>query len=293
MQPTTPFPSGGSTTATGPKPRNPVGVPYYITDPDTGLPAEFDPSGRQIIPDPNDSTKKVYADTGDAVGADVKVEKRRWTASVATQVPTQLGRYGHETVNLPGQQNVAPRYFEGDEWTLANAGHDTIMQVQAAMQKAGMLKTGEFSPGFWDKKTKDAFKDLLSYANATGSTWQDSLPLIMNATPPTPKQPLTVKVTNPDDLRAVFHKAALDTLGVGMPKDQLDQMVNAYQGLETQAQTQAYNQADTGGTLTASPSADVYAADQARAQDPNLAQEHDALGFFNQFQNLVGSWQKV
>lgn len=295
--PTTPFPTA-TPTASKTSPRNPIGVPYYLTDPTTGLPLQFDQaSGRPVSI--HDDGAFYYDDTGEIAPGNLTLVKQRWTATVAPTprfdsgplTPGEQQRFitgGGPLVNL-----VTPQYFEGDEWVLANAGHDVIAQTQASLVSAGLLKAGSFSPGYWDPTTKDAFKDLLAYANATGSTWQEAGPVLAGAAKERIK-PVTVKVTNPEDLRKAFKQAVIGTLGQGWDTAKIDQMVAAYQATETGAQQQAYSMQDTGGTVTAPPDPATFAETQARAENPSLAGEHDLIntgGPLAAFRQMLGGWQ--
>lgn len=203
---------------------------------------------------------------------------------------------------------VPARYFEGDDWQPAGWPPDQIADLQRALIAAGLIDPkATISLGYYDITTRTAYRELLTTANASGMDRSQALQMALTAPrqgpgiKETPRQPLVMKLSNPDDLRAVFRKAIIDELGQGWSSDQIDQMVTDYQARETEVQQQQYamtgfgsaTEPGPGGTLTPPPSPDVYAAAKAREQDPELAQEHDALGFVGQFNDLVGKWGGV
>jgi hypothetical protein len=253
---------------------NPIGVPYYITDPSTGAPA---------------------------VGPDN--QRLRWGAQVPGLTNPHPGRTWADTLTT---QYQLPRYFDGDQWLPAQLPPDQLANLQKKMVSAGLLKSGEAQLGIWDTNSMNAYTKLLAYANASGYDAQTALDRwdsshTATGDQGTPRQPLVTKLSNPDDLKAVFRKAGIETLGIGFSSDQIDQMVNSYQQQERETQQQQYamtgygssTEPGPGGEITAPPSPDAYAVTQARQQDPGLAQEHDALGMVNQFQNMVGQWSTV
>lgn len=261
--------------------QSPIGVPYYITDPNTGQPMQG-PDGQPL----------------------------RWGASVPVPPngPGSRGIEGPGTAPSSGFDYQLPRYFSGDEWLPAQLPPDQLAALQRKMVAAGLLKPGTAQLGVWDQVSMTAYTRLLEFANASGLDAQTALDRWGQATQKNPNQgraPLVVQVTNPDDLRQTFRKAVIDTLGEGWDQSKIDQMVNAYQQVETQAQQQQYQMKGTtidpntgypvdagqGGTVTAPPSPQAYAEQQARSEAPAQAQEHDSLGFINQFRQMVGGWQ--
>lgn len=255
-------------------PQSPIGVPYFQIDPATGQPVPDGAGG--------------FA---------------RWTAH------PQIGRDENRMdaqgrlVHAGGSfDSVPPRYFDGDQWAPASLPPEQLAALQKAMVQAGLLKPGQAQLGVWDQPSMSAYTELLAFANASGSDVATALKQWGTAHDQQPggdiRAPLTVRVTNPDDLKAVFRKSVIDTLGQGWDSDKIDRMVAAYQGVETEAQQQQYamtgsgSQTDpgTGGTVVNPPNPQTFAETQARQENPDLAQEHDSLGFIDAFNQLVGKW---
>ena len=70
---------------------------------------------------------------------------------------------------------VKPKYFDGDEFGPASLGPAGIGELQAAMSATGLLS--DFRYGVWDEPSRNAYKDLLSEANASGLTAEQALNL--------------------------------------------------------------------------------------------------------------------
>lgn len=170
-----------------------------------------------------------------------------------------------------------PRYFEGAEWGPAGTGPAAIGALQEHMAASGLL-TGDWRYGIWDENTRKAYKSVLEEANAMGLTAQAVIQLRgqsasfggsgedgggsggsgggggtwqydENGNPvfvPDPEDvytppPLELKLTNIDDLRSVFRRSVIDTLGVGWSQAQVDAAANAYRAEEERVQREAYN----------------------------------------------------
>lgn len=172
------------------------------------------------------------------------------------------GSGGHGSV-----QERQPRYFEGDEWRPAGLGPDAIGELQQHMAASGLL-SGRWRYGIWDENTAEAYKSVLTEANAMGLTaeavirlrgqspgfgssdedgsggggWQydeNGNPVFVGEqyVPP----PLELKTTNKDDLRSVFRRSVIDTLGQGWSQAQIDELVDAYNWEEVRVQREAYD----------------------------------------------------
>lgn len=249
------------TTGTGTVHPNPIGVPSAVYDPKTG----------QYVP---------------------------WYAQVSGTEDDLRYRGGRPgTRQIPTTQFLPPRYFGGDELTPAGWSPDRIADLQRSLIAAGLIpQTASLRVGFWDATSQKGFETLLGYANQTGANWETALTRYGSTTEQGgPKRaPLTVRTSNPDDLRKVFRQTIIDTLGQGWDTAKIDQMVAAYQGVETSAQTQAYNMADTGGTVVQPPDPSTFASAQARQENPLGAQEHDVIaqgGPLDSFKQMIAGWQ--
>lgn len=171
---------------------------------------------------------------------------------------------------------IEPRYFDGDEWKPASRDPDSIVDMQRSLVIAGFLSpTDSFRLGAWDEPTRDAYKSLLEYANASGLTADVALQRYAEGTPPpggtgggggsgqggssgpgsyfdpitgewvTEKfkpPPLELRTSNKEDLRRVMRSAVIDKLGEGWSQAQIDELVDAYNWEEIRTQKDAYDQ---------------------------------------------------
>lgn len=283
----------GSRTAGGQQPSGPIGVPYYVTDPNTGLPQEADPSGRYVTKD--DNGKNIYADTGEPFHG--QTHKVRWSAQVDTidtldesrsGGPFHVGQRSLPTTTTT--QSVAPRYFSGEEWRPGSLQSDDMIALQKYMVSVGVIKPGVGQFGVWDKTWADAYQKVLGFANSAGLDVQTALTRWgdMGAAEGEQRAPLVKQLTNPDDLRKAFHDTIVNTLGQGWTQDRIERMVQNYQAEEAAAQQQNYDIEPTGGTVTAPPSPAAFAEAQARQEDPKSAVAHTGLSYEKKFFDMLG-----
>lgn len=153
---------------------------------------------------------------------------------------------------------------------------DELAHVQDALARAGLL-SGEYRSGWPDSKTKTAYKKLLEMSNRVGTPWQMTLQNLIAGEDGSGggggggrrggggggggRAPLTVQLSNPEDLKKVFSQVALATTGVGKIDDaDADAMVAAFQQHERSFQQRAFNA--IGGEIVAAPSVQSFAADE-------------------------------
>lgn len=198
------------------------------------------------------------------------------------------------------KRTYTPRYFEGYDWRPASLPPDRIVQLQRALIDAGLIDgNAKIHLGVWDETSRDGYRKLLAFANASGldehaalNQWKMTRDQFGDPAQSLP--PLQVKLSNPDDLKLVFRKAVMDSLGEGWDETKLDAMVASYQEQERQAQTEAYNlQVANGGegaagTVTTPPSPDTFALSQVESEDPTGAQAYKGLHFQNEFFQMLG-----
>lgn len=159
-----------------------------------------------------------------------------------------------------------PAYYEDDVLRPATLDPGSIGQLQGALAASGLL--GDFRYGIWDDASQDAYRSLLSEANAAGLSAQAMLqhrassvdmpgagsengrghwemdesgnPVFVED--PYVAPPLELRTTNKADLARVFRAAVIDKMGEGWSQEQINELVDAYNWREIQVQTDAYNQ---------------------------------------------------
>ena len=167
------------------------------------------------------------------------------------QILPQLG--GFE----PAGQTVAnqPKYFSGDEDAINSYSKETIAQLQYNLSRNGLMGR-KYTPGIVDNQTRSGFKELLGVANRQGTDWSAALSSVAQAGVSTGTKLPAYQLTNPEDLKAVFRKAAQDSLGRNLQDGDINRLIQAYQAQEAQYQKQV---ATVGGVVTQAPSAQAFA----------------------------------
>lgn len=96
--------------------------------------------------------------------------------------------------------------------------------------------------------------------------------------------PRRYRVSNPEDLKAVFKQVSQQTIGRDFTDDEAMRAVQAYQQQEIAAQQAAYG----GGTSTQVMGADVFAQQFAQQVAPTEANGYKFLGYMNRLFNAAG-----
>lgn len=211
-----------------------------------------------------------------------------------------------------------PRYFEGAEWTPAGLSPQAIRELQMQMAMTGLLNS-DFNPGVWDDPSVDAYKQLLSFANARGVTWEAALELYTQSVSETGGRiqwdpatgqfvpagsggtgtagppPLITRTTDPLVLKQIFRSAAIEQLGTGWDQTRVDSAVQAYNQLEVQRQQELYDMqvANMGqgvsGSVVEIPSAEAWIGSYIEGQDPAGQQANSMLNYTGEAIQLLGS----
>lgn len=157
----------------------------------------------------------------------------------------------------PAGQTVAnqPKYFSGDEDAINSYSKETIAQLQYNLSKNGLMGR-KYTPGVVDNQTRSGFKELLGISNRQGTDWINALGSVSQAGASTGTKLPAYQLTNPEDLKAVFRKAAQDSLGRNLQDGDINRLVETYQAQEAQYQKQV---STVGGVVTQAPSAQAFA----------------------------------
>jgi hypothetical protein len=231
------------------------------------------------VDNPTATSKGVYI--GVEAGSDLE---RYGYQSQRTIAADPYARTGPASFSRIEQLSKKPKYKVGYlnskdfARELGNFDPQAIYTYQQYMNQAGLLD--KFSPGVMDAATRGAFKELLTSANQHAGTWQGELDAVLQAggktgDTGTSTPPLTVNLTNPDDIKAVATTAAQSLLGQNLSDDQLNNFVSTFQAQERDFQTTSYNQQYTpgvgygpGGEATQAPDLKTAATNYAKSSDP-------------------------
>lgn len=167
-----------------------------------------------------------------------------------------------------GADSTKPYTYTNDDWqTILGYDVNRTMEVQKQLMKA----FPGFVPGALgdsrDPKTVATFKKALARINMVSQDPSSSLrgKKLEEAIVELGKTPTTVtgastrlpsyQMTSPSDLKAVFKKAAQDTIGRTLGEGDLNRLVETYQAQQVQYQKQL----ETGGSMvTQVPSAESF-----------------------------------
>jgi hypothetical protein len=128
---------------------------------------------------------------------------------------------------------------------------------------------------------------LLDESNLAGVTYERYLRDVVSRRPNAGGggAPRRYRVSNPDDLKAVFKRVAQETIGRGFTDAEANQAVMAYQQREVAAQQALYGGASM---VTEAPSADVFAQGFAQQIAPTEANAYKFLGVMNKIFSATG-----
>lgn len=217
-----------------------------------------------------------------------------------TAPPNRNAMGGQGQLIHPGESatsSVPARYFNGDEWQPGSLSPNLVQSMQLALIRAGLIdSTKAVRLGVWDQTSANAYKRVLEIANGTGVDAKTALfQLMQNPEIQPQKAPLPTQVTSAEDLKKTFRSAFIDTLGQNPGEDRLSALATMYQQVEANSQQQLNEaqQTGAGGVFQAPPSADVFAADVARRDNPKQAMLHDVIkqgGPIDTFENVLAKW---
>ena len=151
---------------------------------------------------------------------------------------------------------VRPRYFSGDEDGITKFSTEQIATIQYNLSKNGLMSR-KYTPGVVDDKTRSGFRELLGIANREGVDWGAALGVVNKAMEGAGTGTVQAyQMSNPDDLKAVFKKAAQEMLGRNLQDGDLNSLVQAFQQQEVAYQKKAA----LGGEVTTTPTPATFAA---------------------------------
>jgi len=200
--------------------------------------------------------------------------------------------------SVPSNPAMAERrYKSGEERTLvAGLSPERIAQLQRQLVNAGLL-TGRVVLGVWDDSSATAFRQVLAIANVNGYTADEALQYVatQSALPENilgdstdTRAPLSVQLSSPADLARIFQQTAEATMGRRLDQADIDKLVGSYQSLEQGYQQTTYGQAETGGTLTAPPSATAFAESELEQTNPGEVGAAAIADTFDNFLSILG-----
>ena len=200
----------------------------------------------------------------DTFTADTAMEQKAFSTGVPLDEQPKSGRPPKESFDPVTQKTVYSFYNPSEE-------SQFILQQLTPKRRDDLLRIIYERGGYGGSKMGNglgnadisAFANLLYFSNIEGKSWDKSLAVYQKTFPVkgsllagsgtrAPKQ-----VTNPDDLKIVFRKAAQDLLGRAVDDKAAEQFVQSFQKQQVEAQTAAQTQ--PGGVVAQAPDAGVSA----------------------------------
>lgn len=184
--------------------------------------------------------------------------------------------------------------------SLFNMEKPALRALQRQMFDAGYYGNARWSDivrGSVDDATYNAFGQVLNQTvqyNDAGQalTWHDVLAQTLKlrkdqGTNGGPKRaPFVARTTNADDIERVSQQVAASLVGENVDPGLVKRIISQYQAAEVSSQRQAYDAAETGGTVTDAPALDTFAAQAIEKADPTRTTAYRAadsvLGAFEQ-----------
>lgn len=167
-----------------------------------------------------------------------------------------------------------PRYYSGDELIPATLDPVQIRRLQNDLVRAGLLKPGDFQPGFWDQASQDSYFVALAYANQSGDPVQTILAYLATLPKPAQAPEVTAKEvrqfvpTDPAALAQEVKSVFRQRLGREPSPAEVRRMAAQLAGNEELAFDQETGRLDDVAAARAAQLAQDEAA-VARATDPN------------------------
>lgn len=220
--------------------------------------------------------------------------------------PNAIDYAAQPRVSMPRYQTAS----DDDRRLLMNLGPEAVRSVQMALAEVGLIKPNStYRIGVVDSTTRNAFADLLGYANQEGLDWKTALVKyageggmqgdgdVVGASADGEslgvEAGVVTDVANPVTLEQQVQQAALSRLGRKLRSREVERFITVYQSLERGSNSDvvaAQQQAQEGvsGEVTAGPSMDASALNYIDDTFATEAASQDTYGYFDALKQLVG-----
>jgi hypothetical protein len=205
---------------------------------------------------------------------------------------------------------IPARFREGEQYRPGSLPPEAIVQLQHALDAAGLFKKGErYVLGRWDDTTISAYTRLLRFGNQQGHQDPASALRALGTLSPEERDelglggvgggpggeraPLVVSVDSPEDLKTIANRVARSVSGTAMTDEQLERFVASYHQAQTAYQAQVYAARETGGAITEVPEPGTVAEAQVRQARPTESFGHDLLNSYQKALELFGVQSRI
>lgn len=212
-----------------------------------------------------------------AIGVEAGRDVSLRTQQVVPGTATRVGGVG----------GFVPRYFERDVDLLARYTRDQVADIQAKMQKAGLLGS-KYRIGIPDPATKKAWTELLSLANNTNTDWTTALKTA--SAQPAGNGKLPPKVSNPADILNVARQVSRQVLG-REDATILNEIVTAFQRQQVRSQMGQLPMRD--GVRVDTPGLEAFAEKKIQQAAGPEAEAYKFAQFADRLFGMAGSGEGI
>jgi len=177
-----------------------------------------------------------------------------------------------------GGEQVLPQYFEGDEQAIATWDAETVIAWQKRLAGGGYFLGQSYQPGIVRQSTLDAYKRSLEDANMSFISVEQALERSKQFPYSGGGGALKkYRMTSSMDLSNVFDKVSQNVLGRTLDTEELDKLVNTYQGVELAGQKSQAGVAEQAPTAAAFAQKKIEVGNQDEADAFQFAQYAQTL----------------
>lgn len=204
--------------------------------------------------------KKIYDQSGKFIGysKDTYVTPKKHNPEQQSQLDAATQYMTQGQIDKASIQR--PRYYDGDEYRpAADLNVEQRISLQNQMEASGLYAEGaDVIQGVWGIDDVNAYAKALASANAAGVTVEEWLANSENIGVTSDdeleeRDPLVIKLTNPDDIRAVIQSGSKAMHGVYLAEDEIQRFISGYQNEERRVQTLNYDAEPYGGEVIQEP----------------------------------------
>lgn len=218
--------------------------------------------------------------------------------------PSTMGEDADPVPYTRSPELIPPRYRVGDENRPGGWGDQLIVELQAKMVAAGILKANAYQRGVWDLASQAAYQKLLATANASGLDADQTLAnyqqVIAKYGKPedqeSPRQPLILQRRDPESLRALLGTVAGRIMGGPLSREEEDKFILSFNSMSDTAQKARYEADGSGGPggpggIDQDIDPQAQASKFLRETRPQDVQSRDVMDRFNDFNQLLSKYQ--
>ncbi len=221
--------------------------------------------------------------------------------------------YPTRTINVPGLDAERVSMIDAMQQFASMSG-DSLTMLQSALVNRGFIKGKWGNFGDSDETSLKGWQTALERASRSNKTiWEvltggkaksaedfwaggqdqynQAVSKLTASRGGSRRAPLSIELSDPDDIKAYARKSAVETLGFTPEDEFLDRFVGVYQGMQSGYQKKAYAAAESGGKVTRPGQADVESEKYLQQNYKKEAVGFGAVKAFQSILNIMGVQQ--